>query len=99
MLLLAPCTSKRACCFYYLHFRLLYWESLRSLVGKLLKSVKSIASLLLLLFLFILICSLLGMQLFGGKFNFIEEEKPRANFDGILQAMLTVFQVSWLGSF
>ncbi|CAL8078238.1 unnamed protein product [Calicophoron daubneyi] len=70
-----------------------YWESLRSLVGKLLKSVKSVASLLLLLFIFILICSLLGMQLFGGRFNFIEQEKPRANFDGMLQAMLTVFQI------
>ncbi|TGZ73626.1 hypothetical protein CRM22_001369 [Opisthorchis felineus] len=70
-----------------------YWESLRSLVGKLLKSVRSVASLLLLLFIFILICSLLGMQLFGGRFNFTEEEKPRANFDGILQAMLTVFQI------
>ncbi|VDO99043.1 unnamed protein product [Schistosoma curassoni] len=33
------------------------------------------------------------MQLFGGRFNFIAHEKPRANFDGILQAMLTVFQV------
>ncbi|KAA3677829.1 voltage-dependent calcium channel L type alpha-1D [Paragonimus westermani] len=71
-----------------------YWESLRSLVGKLLKSVRSVASLLLLLFIFILICSLLGMQLFGGRFNFVNKEKPRANFDGILQAMLTVFQ--WL---
>ncbi|TPP39753.1 Voltage-dependent L-type calcium channel subunit alpha [Fasciola gigantica] len=70
-----------------------YWESLRNLVGKLLKSVKSVASLLLLLSIFILICSLLGMQLFGGRFNFITQEKPRANFDGILQAMLTVFQI------
>ncbi|VDP51502.1 unnamed protein product [Schistosoma margrebowiei] len=69
-----------------------YWESLRSLVVKLLKSVRSVASLLLLLSIFILICSLLGMQLFGGRFNFIAHEKPRANFDGILQAMLTVFQ-------
>nr|QQY02566.1 voltage-dependent L-type calcium channel subunit alpha-1F [Cryptocotyle lingua] len=70
-----------------------YWESLRSLVGKLLKSVRSVASLLLLLFIFILICSLLGMQVFGGRFNFTDDEKPRANFDGILQAMLTVFQI------
>ncbi|KAA0195536.1 Voltage-dependent L-type calcium channel subunit alpha [Fasciolopsis buskii] len=70
-----------------------YWESLRNLVGKLLKSVRSVASLLLLLSIFILICSLLGMQLFGGRFNFITQEKPRANFDGILQAMLTVFQI------
>ncbi|KAL3321146.1 Voltage-dependent L-type calcium channel subunit alpha-1C [Cichlidogyrus casuarinus] len=70
-----------------------FWGSLRSLVTKLLKSVKSIASLLLLLFLFILIFSLLGMQLFGGRFNFENREKPRANFDGAIQAMLTVFQI------
>ncbi|KAJ8360973.1 hypothetical protein SKAU_G00174980 [Synaphobranchus kaupii] len=47
-----------------------HWESLSNLVASLLNSMKSIASLLLLLFLFIIIFSLLGMQVFGGKFNF-----------------------------
>ncbi|WAR26863.1 CAC1C-like protein [Mya arenaria] len=47
-----------------------YWSSLRNLVASLLNSMRSIASLLLLLFLFIVIFALLGMQLFGGKFNF-----------------------------
>nr|VZI41857.1 unnamed protein product [Spirometra erinaceieuropaei] len=70
-----------------------YWNSLRSLVNRLLKSVKSIASLLLLLFLFILICSLLGMQWFGGTFNFPSKDKPRSHFDGIAQSMITVFQM------
>ncbi|VDN11590.1 unnamed protein product [Dibothriocephalus latus] len=73
-----------------------YWNSLRSLVNRLLKSVKSIASLLLLLFLFILICSLLGMQWFGGTFNFPSKDKPRSHFDGIAQSMITVFQVGLL---
>ncbi|ERE64227.1 voltage-dependent L-type calcium channel subunit alpha-1F [Cricetulus griseus] len=44
-----------------------HWASLSNLVASLLNSMKSIASLLLLLFLFIIIFSLLGMQLFGGK--------------------------------
>lgn len=56
--------------------------------------MKSIASLLLLLFLFIIIFSLLGMQLFGGKFNFDETQTKRSTFDNFPQALLTVFQVS-----
>lgn len=70
-----------------------YWSSLRNLVASLLNSMRSIASLLLLLFLFIVIFALLGMQLFGGKFNFEEEAKPRSNFDTFWQSLLTVFQV------
>lgn len=71
-----------------------YWNSLSNLVASLLNSIKSIISLLLLLFLFILIFSLLGMQVFGGRFNFEDvSEKPRHNFDSILQASLTVFQI------
>jgi hypothetical protein len=54
--------------------------------------MRSIASLLLLLFLFIVIFALLGMQLFGGKFNF-PDGKPRSNFDTFYQSLLTVFQV------
>ncbi|PRD25866.1 UNVERIFIED_CONTAM: Ca-alpha1D [Trichonephila clavipes] len=72
-----------------------YWTSLCNLVASLINSVRSIASLLLLLFLFIMIFALLGMQVFGGRFNYKElEEKPRHNFDSFVQALLTVFQVS-----
>ena len=69
-----------------------YWSSLRNLVASLLNSMRSIASLLLLLFLFIVIFALLGMQLFGGRFNF-ESGKPRSNFDTFYSSLLTVFQV------
>ncbi|XP_053377535.1 muscle calcium channel subunit alpha-1-like isoform X3 [Mercenaria mercenaria] len=69
-----------------------YWSSLRNLVASLLNSMRSIASLLLLLFLFIVIFALLGMQLFGGKFNFADG-KPRSNFDTFYQSLLTVFQI------
>jgi len=71
-----------------------YWTSLRNLVASLINSMRSIASLLLLLGLFIVIFALLGMQLFGGKFNYDDtQQKPRQNFDSFIQSLLTVFQV------
>uniref|UniRef100_A0A671YU90 Voltage-dependent N-type calcium channel subunit alpha n=1 Tax=Sparus aurata TaxID=8175 RepID=A0A671YU90_SPAAU len=69
-----------------------YWNSLRNLVVSLLNSMKSIISLLFLLFLFIVVFALLGMQLFGGQFNF-ENETPTTNFDTFPAAILTVFQI------
>ncbi|XP_076857240.1 calcium channel, voltage-dependent, L type, alpha 1S subunit, a isoform X2 [Brachyhypopomus gauderio] len=70
-----------------------YWTSLSNLVASLLNSVRSIASLLLLLFLFIVIFALLGMQVFGGKFNFSDQRVRRSNFDTFPQALITVFQI------
>ena len=70
-----------------------YWKSLRNLVISLLSSMRSIVSLLFLLFLFILIFALLGMQLFGGQFNF-DDGTPPTNFNTFPIALLTVFQVS-----
>ncbi|XP_025161930.1 voltage-dependent calcium channel type A subunit alpha-1 isoform X16 [Harpegnathos saltator] len=69
-----------------------YWKSLRNLVISLLSSMRSIISLLFLLFLFILIFALLGMQLFGGQFNF-DSGTPPTNFNTFPIALLTVFQV------
>ncbi|XP_011506186.1 PREDICTED: voltage-dependent calcium channel type A subunit alpha-1 [Ceratosolen solmsi marchali] len=69
-----------------------YWSSLRNLVISLLNSMRSIISLLFLLFLFILIFALLGMQLFGGQFNF-ESGTPPTNFNTFPIALLTVFQI------
>ncbi|KAL7300820.1 hypothetical protein TKK_0006383 [Trichogramma kaykai] len=69
-----------------------YWSSLRNLVISLLNSMRSIISLLFLLFLFILIFALLGMQLFGGQFNF-ETGTPPTNFNTFPIALLTVFQI------
>ncbi|KAL1129887.1 hypothetical protein AAG570_012831, partial [Ranatra chinensis] len=71
-----------------------YWRSLSNLVASLLNSIQSIASLLLLLFLFIVIFALLGMQVFGGRFNFDNrKDKSRSNFDSFWQSLLTVFQI------
>ena len=72
-----------------------YWKSLSNLVKSLTNSIQSIASLLLLLFLFICIFALLGMQVFGARFNYDPlAEKPRGNFDSFYQSILTVFQVT-----
>ncbi|XP_075987457.1 muscle calcium channel subunit alpha-1-like isoform X2 [Anticarsia gemmatalis] len=71
-----------------------YWRSLSNLVASLLNSIQSIFSLLLLLFLFIMIFALLGMQVFGGRFDYDPEaEKERHNFDSFWQAVLTMFQI------
>ncbi len=78
-----------------------YWSSLRNLVISLMNSMKSIASLLLLLSLFIIISALLGMQMFGGRFNYLgtemfnenDDEKPRSNFDDFTNGVITVFQI------
>lgn len=78
---------------FFLNLFRSHWQSLSNLVASLLNSMKSIASLLLLLFLFIIIFSLLGMQVFGGKFNFDETQTKRSTFDNFPQALLTVFQV------
>ncbi|XP_042341586.1 calcium channel, voltage-dependent, P/Q type, alpha 1A subunit, b isoform X8 [Plectropomus leopardus] len=69
-----------------------YWAPLRNLVVSLLNSMKSIVSLLFLLFLFIVVFALLGMQLFGGQFNF-EGGTPSTNFDTFAAAIMTVFQI------
>lgn len=71
-----------------------YWGAMLSLVGGILASLESIASLLVLLYLFIMIFALLGMQMFGGKFSMDPTlDAPRTNFDSFSSAMLTVFQI------
>uniref|UniRef100_A0A663MEZ8 Voltage-dependent L-type calcium channel subunit alpha n=1 Tax=Athene cunicularia TaxID=194338 RepID=A0A663MEZ8_ATHCN len=74
-----------------------YWTSLSNLVASLLNSVRSIASLLLLLFLFIIVFALLGMQLFGGMFDFEDMEVRRSTFDNFPQALISVFQEGFSG--
>ncbi|CAM4714548.1 unnamed protein product [Leuciscus chuanchicus] len=70
-----------------------HWAALSDLVASLLNSMKAICSLLLLLFLFLIIFALLGMQLFGGKFNFDETQMKRSTFDTFPSALLTCFQL------
>ncbi|KAL4622587.1 voltage-dependent L-type calcium channel subunit alpha-1D-like [Arapaima gigas] len=70
-----------------------HWNALSNLVASLINSMKAIASLLLLLFLYLIIFALLGMQLFGGKFNFDETQTKRSTFDSFPAALLTCFQI------
>ena len=66
-----------------------YWRAFGNLVRMLSNAVRSIVSLLCILFLVVFIFSLLGTQLFGGRF----EPARRSNFDTPWQALLTVSQV------
>uniref|UniRef100_A0A3B3S5J0 Voltage-dependent L-type calcium channel subunit alpha n=1 Tax=Paramormyrops kingsleyae TaxID=1676925 RepID=A0A3B3S5J0_9TELE len=74
-------------------FKVTHWNALSNLVASLINSMKAIASLLLLLFLYLTIFALLGMQLFGGKFNFDETQTKRSTFDSFPAALLTCFQI------
>ena len=75
------------CFFFYGDFR--YWGSMGNLVKSLVNSIASILGLLVLLMLFIFIFALLGMQIFGGKF----QGDSRSTFNGFYQSICTVFQV------
>ena len=91
--IMPPISVTRIMNFVFLrYFR--YWSPLRNLVIALMNALSSIMSLLFLLFLFIFIFALLGMQLFGGSFNF-PDETPTSNFDTVINALLTVFQVRY----
>ena len=69
-----------------------------NLVKSLVNSIASINALLVLLVLFIFIFALLGMQIFGGRF---QNEDSRSTFNSFSQSCLTVFQVDervvWFG--
>ena len=67
-------------------------ESMRTILGVIVRSYKSFVYITLLMFVFIFIYSLLGMQVFGGKFDY-PDGKPRGNYDGFTIAAVTVFQV------
>lgn len=71
------------------------WEDLRRLLTTIMKSVADVANASVVLLIVMFIFCLLGMQLFGGNFDeaFPGDEKPRAHFDNIWWAFVTVFQV------
>ncbi|GMH51784.1 hypothetical protein TrLO_g993 [Triparma laevis f. longispina] len=71
------------------------WHSLNQLIITVIRSIPGLANFGLILMLFLFIYALFGMQFYGGKFN--EENgfdgTPRANFNTLGFALLTVFQV------
>eukprot|EP00818_Percolomonas_sp_WS_P004394 CAMPEP_0117439288 /NCGR_PEP_ID=MMETSP0759-20121206/2489_1 /TAXON_ID=63605 /ORGANISM="Percolomonas cosmopolitus, Strain WS" /LENGTH=1964 /DNA_ID=CAMNT_0005231001 /DNA_START=239 /DNA_END=6133 /DNA_ORIENTATION=+ len=69
-------------------------SGLRKIVNALSRSLTSALMIIALLMLYILIFSLLGMQLYGGKLpKEADGSTPRTNFDSLWDAALTVFQV------
>jgi len=67
-------------------------RSMRLLIQVISDTLMSFAYIGMLLVVFLFIYSLLGMQLFGGKFDF-PEGQPRQNFDSFHSAFLSVYQV------
>lgn len=69
-----------------------YLRSMSMILRVIGRTISQFIYLAMLLLLLTLIFALIGMQIFGGKFDF-EEGKPRANFDSFFAAFLSVFQV------
>ena len=75
-----------------------FLPALRRQLLVMIHTMDNVMTFLALLILFIFTASILGMNLFGGKYMFPDEngEKSaaRANFDDLFWALVTVFQVS-----
>ena len=69
-----------------------YLKSITLIINSISKSISNISYLFLLLILFQVIFTLLGMQVFGGTFEFAEG-LPRGNFDNFNWAFITTFQI------
>ena len=69
-----------------------YLKSITLIINSISKSISNISYLFLLLILFQIIFTLLGMQVFGGTFEF-SEGLPRGNFDNFNWAFITTFQI------
>ena len=71
-------------------------QSMQVIIGVLIRSMDSFIYLALLLMLFIFIYALLGMQVFGGNYNFASNFSdppgvPRTNYNNFNSAFLTTF--------
>lgn len=69
-----------------------YLSSITVILRTLSNSLSRFVYLLLFLSILLVVFSLLGMQIFKGNFDF-KEGKPRANFENLYSALLTMFQV------
>lgn len=65
-------------------------KQMQQITSVIVKSATSFAYIAVLLLIFLFIFSLLGMQTFGGRFDF-EDGKPRGNYDSFNVAFLTSF--------
>ena len=70
------------------------WTSLQNFLYTVYLTVLDLGNFSFIVFLAIFIFALLGMQLFGGKMCGLDDgDTPRHNFDTLLWALVTVFQV------
>jgi voltage-dependent calcium channel L type alpha-1D len=83
------------------------WKSFSMLLAVIADTLKNVAYFGVLLFLFMYIAALVGMQFFATKMHFDEKGRvvafgepgwdtatvPRSNFDSLLWALVTVFQI------
>jgi len=61
-------------------------------IGVIQRAMMDFVLITMLMFVFIFIYTLLGRQIFQGKYDFgPDEELPRANFDSFSVAFITVF--------
>lgn len=65
-------------------------KSMKQILDVIAKSASSFFFITMLLFVFVFIYTLLGMQLFGGEFDF-DDGVPRGNYDSFIIGFLTVF--------
>lgn len=65
-------------------------KSMKVILAVIIRSASSFVYITLLMFVFVFIYTLLGMQIFGGQFNF-EDGVPRGNYDDFIIGFLTVF--------
>ena len=74
-----------------------FLPALRRQLLVMIHTMDNVVTFLALLALFIFTASVLGMNLFGGKYTFEDEiggkVTARANFDDLFWALVTVFQV------
>lgn len=68
-------------------------RSMVLIISVIMRSFESFFYITLLMFTFVFIYALLGMQTFGGKYNFGDDEPARGNYDSFEIAFVTVFQV------
>ena len=65
-------------------------KSMKQILDVIAKSASSFFFITMLLFVFVFIYTLLGMQLFGGGFDF-DDGVPRGNYDSFIIGFPTVF--------
>ena len=68
-------------------------ESVKVLIDAAFNSMQPIVNIMMFMMVVLIVYSCMGMQLYGGQFNF-DDEIPRENFDNFVMAFLGLFQVT-----